>query len=37
MGEKTIKAMEEKGELDKLDEIFGTRDPYKIGKQLIER
>jgi len=37
MGEKTIKSMEEKGELNKLDELFGTRDPYKIGKQLIER
>jgi len=37
MGEKTIKSMEEKGELNKLDELFGTRDLYKIGRQLIER
>jgi len=37
MGEKTIKSMEEKGDLNKLDELFGTRDPHKIGKQLIER
>jgi len=37
MGEKTINSMEEKGKLDKLDELFGTRDPYKIGRQLIEK
>ncbi|MEM3236846.1 MAG: nucleoside-diphosphate kinase [Candidatus Micrarchaeaceae archaeon] len=34
MGSKTLKSMHERGEDQKIIEIFGTKDPMEIGRQL---
>jgi nucleoside-diphosphate kinase len=36
MGNKTIESMTSSGHEAEIDKLFGTRDPYKIGEQLMD-